>query len=101
MKLETRLGLAERFYEFYTPKINSKTRPKLMVDEGGNSVTEHGTVEICMMPAVIEYRPEQICQHSDMPVGLSPNGMYISATETQRLEGDILSPAIVAWKKLD
>ena len=94
LKLKVRFALSNRQYEFYSPHIGQKTSSRLMADEVGNPCVDNRVVDICMTPAVIEYKLVSSDPGSKMPVILAE--IFIGATDEQRLKGEVVSPAIVA-----
>ncbi|KEF50876.1 uncharacterized protein A1O9_13072 [Exophiala aquamarina CBS 119918] len=98
LKLKARMGLSERLYELYSPSIDSTTVPTLMVDELGRTLDNVGQkVEICLMPAVVEYKPEDLGMKMENLLLLPNEEIFIaSSSEDSKSKGIVVAPAIVA-----
>lgn len=95
LKLKTQLALSERLYELYTPPIGSVTSVDLMVDECGEEIETSRTIEICLMPAVVEYESKDLGMDFDDLLLLSAEDIFVTTQPERRLMGNVVSPAIV------
>jgi hypothetical protein len=95
LKLKTQLALSERLYELYTPSIGSLTSVGLMVDECGEKIETGQTIEICLMPTVVEYEAKDLGMDFDDFLLLSTEDIFVTTQPERRSMGDVVSPAIV------
>lgn len=94
-RLRTRLLLADRLYEFYFPKSGSNSSSSTMTNEARDKVPDDGVVDLCLMPAVIEYEPQNLGYTANMVFRLFSEGIFVTVTEEQRAKGNVASTAIV------
>jgi hypothetical protein len=95
LRLKTRLLLADRLYEFYFPQTGSNSSSSTMTDEARGEVPDGRVVDVCLMPAVIEYEPRSLGCTVDIMLCLLSKGVFVTVTDEQRLKGNVVSPAIV------
>jgi hypothetical protein len=98
-RLKTRLLLADKLYEFYFPQTGSNSSSSTMTDEARNKVPDSRMVDLCLMPAVIEYEPQSLGCDVNIVLCLLSRGVFVIATEEQRLKGNVVSPAIVCLQR--
>lgn len=95
LRTKAQLALSERFYEFYIPPMGSESSTDLMMSELGGKVPSDEPVEICLMPAVIEYQAKDLGKELADLLVLSTDEIFVRKVRNDKVKGNVVSPAIV------
>ena len=95
LKLRRGLQLTERYSEFYSPVPGLTATENCAVTTDDSIVEAHHVIDLCLMPAVVEYDPGGFMADGMWESVLCGEQNLISATEVQRRKGRVVRPSVV------